>query len=178
MCGKSLEFGHNCEHSNLASNLSGKPKFRFHLVFFDAVHGGVSPIRAAIWDAGQTFLDCSPLEFLNCSESEKIAYGLSLPQVTPMAEVLFRVVDHEIHVTSITFVDAIPRVPKPLSLHLGRSCRPSEHVERPGPSTPAVNSLSPSIQDGSPKQKPNVSGKALVELLQRLQDEFNLDEEK
>lgn len=91
------------------------------------------------------FLDCSPLEFMICSESKHIAYVQLLTQVTPKIEVLFKVVDHEIHVKRLSFVNAKPHMPKPFSLSLSTRCKPSGFVEQSsGQSSATVNNLRPS----------------------------------
>lgn len=57
-CMNSLEFGPRCGHSS-----RGEPKYRFHMVLFNAIHAGTPPLKAQIWDCVAILLNSVAVDF-------------------------------------------------------------------------------------------------------------------
>lgn len=106
-CGKSLEWGSKCGHY-----LPGKPAFRFQLVLFDAIHGGVQPVKVLLWNCASILLKYSAMEFSVLPEIEQMAVVHDILQQSPRLQVSLEVKGFEVHIQRLNYVDAgIPRTP-------------------------------------------------------------------
>lgn len=132
LCALSLEHTPKCDHG-----LHGTPFYRFQLVLYDAVHAGLAPIRAQLWESAAILLECSPLDFSLLSESEQTFRIHSLTQLGPKLKVFFNVNKYELHISHLAFVDARPEISIPPSVRTPiRTVKSPVAVESSTPDSP------------------------------------------
>jgi hypothetical protein len=163
ICSKSLEFGPCLKHDS-------PPiwKFRFQVVVFDAIHGGIPPLHVNMWDAASVLLGCSPEEFSGWGQVEQVAILDAVMESTPRAEIVLRTTDKGVSVQHLALLDArrLPnpvRSPRAWKLQSGSSStsyQTPDKCEPPCEPTPQKQRRpyqSPAKSSGTPEQHGNVS---------------------
>lgn len=103
VCGRSLEFGTRCGHT-----LPARPAFRFHLRLCDALHVGVAPMTAHIWDTARILLNCSAPDFALRSELQQLRYMHEVTTRCLKVKIWLTTADRHVVVSHLTLLDTFP----------------------------------------------------------------------
>lgn len=160
ICRKLLEFGSKCGHA-----LPSEPTFCFQVLLQDAVHGGVPPVWAQIWETASKVLGVSAADFAVWSELEQLMYVMSITQAAPMVEICLAVKDFELTIQGLKFPHGRPPVHVPKAFNI-----------RGSPQTPNKTPISKNGGSASPSSlsKPTSSSNQVLDTMVDLIEHFRV----